>query len=373
MPLSIAIVGFPNVGKSTLFNALLKKQAAEAANYPFATIEPNVGVVPVPDARLDVIAKVIADNRTADSILDPGELPPTKPATVEFVDVAGLVRGAHKGEGLGNKFLSHIRETSAIAHVLRAFTDDSILREGTSAPAEDLQGIRLELQLADLETLGKQKQPHSSQGKEDLERWDIIEQFRETLEAEQMLSSMQMNEDQAMVAKELGLLTSKPELFVVNVDEDELSRYHELREEYAKRLETDKEAVIIVSAQIESELAALDHEDQIAYLTDLGLEESGLERLAQAGYETLGLQSFITAGEKEVRAWTIEQGTTARQAAGVIHSDFAKNFIKAKVTDYTDFVEQGGWKGVREQGMMRQEGADYIMQPDDVVEFAVGR
>jgi ribosome-binding ATPase len=366
MNLSIGIVGFPNVGKSTLFNALLKRQVALAANYPFATIEPNVGIAEVPDPRLAVLAKIV--NTTV-----------LKPATVEFVDIAGLVKGASKGEGLGNKFLANIRNTSAVCHVLRAFENGDILREGTVAPAEDLAAIRLELQLADLETLTKQQQPKGSADKEALKRWQVVQELKGWIEQEQVLSlswskaSAASAQDTQKIARELGLLSAKPEIFVVNVSENQLQQgLVALQTQFAQELNVDKNQVCIISAQIESELAALAPEDQQLYLADLGLDQSGLERLAAIAYHTLGLQSFLTAGELEVRAWTIKQGSTAPEAAGVIHTDFAKKFIKANVASYADFVELGGWKGVKEKGKLRLEGRDYIMQEGDVVEFMIG-
>ncbi len=359
MKLSVAIVGLPNVGKSTLFNALLKKQVALAANYPFATIDPNVGVTEVPDPRLTKLAQIVQTDTV-------------KPATVQFTDIAGLIKGAAQGEGLGNKFLSHIRQTDAICHVLRAFSDQDVIREGAVNPLQDLLTIRTELQLADLETINKQKQPKGIKDQEALARWEKVQEFKQQLEAGQMVT-------QGLLAKELNLLTAKPELFVINVDEDQLRQTTKLKPEYATKLSQGlaatkirPEQVVIISAKIESELAVLAQEDQELYMRDLGIKQSGLERLAQAGYETLNLQSFITAGKKEVKAWTIKQGTTAVEAAGVIHTDFSLNFIKAKVVDYAAFVETNGWAGAKEAGKVRLEGREYIMQPDDIVEFMVG-
>lgn len=366
MSLSIGIVGFPNVGKSTLFNALLKRQVALAANYPFATIEPNVGIAEVPDKRLAVLAAIVKT-----TVL--------KPATVEFVDIAGLVKGASKGEGLGNKFLANIRNTSAVCHVLRAFENSDILREGTVNPAEDLAAIRIELQLADLETLTKQQQPKGSADKEVLKRWQVIQELKSWVEQEKTLSlswqeSSAANPSETQkIARELGLLSAKPEIFVVNVSENQLQQgLLALQKQFAEELKVPAEQICIISAQIESELASLSLEDQQLYLADLGLEQSGLERLAAIAYHTLGLQSFLTAGEVEVRAWTIKQGSTAPEAAGVIHTDFAKKFIKANIASYDDFIAHGGWKGVKEKGKLRLEGRDYIMQEGDVVEFMIG-
>jgi ribosome-binding ATPase len=359
MALSIGIVGLPNVGKSTLFNALLKQQVALAANYPFATIEPNVGIAAVPDERLAVLAKIVGT-----TVL--------KPATVEFYDIAGLVRGASTGAGLGNQFLSHIRETSAICHVLRAFSDADVIREGSISPEEDLATIRTELQLADLTTLEKQTQPKGATKPADLARWQAIQAFKTKVEAGQLVGT-KLNEEEAGVAKELCLLTAKPEIFVINVDEGEVANHVQLQTEWAAKLSVQPSQIVIVSAKIESELSVLSEEDQQAYLQDLGLTESGLERLAKVAYQTLGLQSFLTAGEKEVRAWTIQKGMTAPEAAGVIHTDFTKHFIKANIADYADFVAYQGWKGVRDIGKLRMEGRDYIMQEGDVVEFMIGK
>jgi ribosome-binding ATPase len=368
MSLSIAIVGLPNVGKSTLFNALLQQQAALAANYPFATIEPNVGIVPVPDVRLDKLAKIVGTNVV-------------KPATVEFVDIAGLVAGASKGEGLGNKFLANIRETNAIVHVLRAFKDSDVIREGSKNPQEDLAVIRLELQLADLSTLEKQKEPKGRADKDDFVRWELVGEFRASLEAgkniEELITSFKNQEKRSLLrkfARELGLLTAKKELFVVNISEEELSggEVKELTEKYAEDLGVNPASVIIMSNKIESELSSLGDEDQELYLADLGLEESGLGRLIKSAYAVLGLQSFLTVGEIEARAWTVRKGATAPEAAGVIHTDFKKKFIKAKITSYEEFVQYDGWKGVKESGKLRLEGKDYVMAEGDIVEFMIG-
>ncbi len=347
-----------------------------SANYPFATIEPNVGVTEVPDERLPVLAEIVG----TDTI---------KPALVKFTDIAGLIEGAAQGEGLGNKFLAHIRETDAVCHVLRAFEDTNVIREGSVNPVVDLATIRTELQIADLETIDKQKEPKGTTDKEELKRWEYIQEFKQRLEqgknamdtqklslSREQLSVQQKNKIQ--LAKELNLLTFKPELFVINVDEAQLSRAEEIKKEYASKLSTQEqpinaEQIVVISAQIESELAVLSQAEQKKYLQDLGFEQSGLERLAEVAYQTLGLQSFLTAGEKEVRAWTIRQGATAVEAAGVIHTDFQKNFIKAKVVRYQDFVDCGGWVGAKEAGKIRIEGRNYIMRPDDIADFAVGR
>ncbi len=361
MNLSVGIVGLPNVGKSTLFNALLKRQVALAANYPFATIDPNTGVVPVPDPRLAALAQVVHTTVI-------------KPATVEFVDIAGLVKGAHEGEGLGNQFLSHIREVDLIVHVVRGFTDDQVLREGSTDPKTDKETIETELLLADLSTLEKQKEPKATKDKDLLARWDVVQRLSAAAQAGTMLRQVAaQGELEASIAKELGLLTAKNMLYMVNVDESDLALGQTaLCQRFAPLLGVGETEVLAISAKIESELSSLSDEDQKLYLSDLGLDQSGLERLIAKAYTQLGLQSFLTAGEKEVRAWTIKSGSTAPQAAGVIHTDFEKHFIKAKVASYEDFIALQGWKGVKESGKMRLEGKEYLMREGDVVEFAVG-
>lgn len=327
MGLSVGIVGLPNVGKSTLFNALLKKQQAYVANFPFATIEPNIGVVPVPDERLQKLSAIYNA--------------PIVPATVEFKDIAGLIEGASKGEGLGNKFLSHIRETDAICYVLRAFTDPDIIKQGVKDPKSDLEILKLELQLSDEEMVAK----HS--------------------EKKNLPAGRQVQD-------ELPLFKYKPYLVVINVDEGELSREFELEKRYSEELGIDKDQVIIISAKTEAELSELSEEDQKTYLKDLGVEKSGLERLIKKAFSTLGLITFLTAGEKEVRAWTIKKGINAVEASGVIHTDFMKKFIKADVVDFLEFIKAGGWKSARELGKVRSEGRDYVMKDGDVVEFKIG-
>lgn len=376
MSFSIAIVGLPNVGKSTLFNALLKRQVALAANYPFATIEPNHGIAEVPDERLAVLAKIVGTN-----VL--------KPATVEFVDVAGLVKGASQGEGLGNQFLAHIRECKVICHVLRDFNDEQVLRAGSLNPKEDLLTIRTELQLADLQTLKKQSEPKGSTNKAEKIRWQIIGKFKEILENGISISSIlaqnEPSEEEAKVAEELCLLTAKKEIFVINTAEEDLAvKFNQLAvkkeksliQEYQKWAQTLGVAaaqIVFISAKIESELSALSETDQQAYLQELGLKKSGLERLATVAYQTLNLQSFLTAGVKEVRAWTVPIGISAVKAAAVIHSDFEKNFIKAKVVNYNDFVACQGWQGAKQEGKLRLEGRDYVLGLNDVIEFMIGK
>jgi GTP-binding protein YchF len=365
MNLQIGIVGLPNVGKSTLFNALLKKQVALAANYPFATIEPNVGVVEVPDDRLIELAML---TKASEKLAN---LPPLKYALVEFVDIAGLVAGASKGEGLGNKFLANIRETDAICHVLRHFSDPNVLREGSVDPEQDLTIIRTELQLADLETLQKQHQPKGAVSKDEKAKWETIQDFLGKIEQGQSLVCQ--SETEKLVAKELCLLTAKPEIFAINVDEKELVKTQELTELFASKLQVKKDQIVIISAKIESELAVLAAEDQELYMQELGIKESGLSRLAAVAYQTLGLQSFLTTGEIESKAWTIRKGSTAQEAAGVIHTDFSKKFISARIVNFADFIKIGGWSACKEIGKVRQEGRDYIMQDGDVVEFMIGK
>ncbi|MFZ1721234.1 MAG: redox-regulated ATPase YchF [Microgenomates group bacterium] len=360
MSLSSGIVGLPNVGKSTLFNALLRRQVALAANYPFATIEPNTGIVPVPDKRLDVLAKVVGTTTI-------------KPATVEFVDIAGLVKGASEGEGLGNQFLANIREVDLICHVLRGFTEEDILREGSVNPLSDREIVETELLLADLSTLEKQKQPKATKEKSELERWEVIESMKRAVQEGKSAGSVLTSVEERAIARELGLLSAKKVLYVINVSESDLSQgIDALTAQYATQLQMPMSCICVISAKIESELSSLDEDDQMQYLKDLGMSESGLERLIRKAYELLELQSFLTAGEKEVRAWTIPEGATAVQAAGVIHTDFSKKFIKAKVASYQDFVDLNGWKMIKETGKLRTEGREYVMRPDDVVEFAIG-
>ena len=330
MALSVGIVGLPNVGKSTLFNALLKKQMAYVANFPFATIEPNIGIVPVPDERLTKLSEVTKESEKLST------LPPLVPATVEFVDIAGLIEGASKGEGLGNKFLNHIRQVDAICFVLRAFSDPDVIKQGVKDPKSDLEILRLELDLADEQTM------------------------------ELHMKKKNANPD------ELPLFKKKPFLVVLNVDEGEVSKALEIETKYAIELELNKDQVVAISAKVESELSELPETDQKEYLEGLGVKDSGLTKLIQKAFKTLGLITFLTAGEKEVRAWTINEGITAQDAAGVIHTDFIKKFIKADVCDFNEFIEFKGWKMARENGKVRSEGRDYIMKDGDVVEFKIG-
>jgi len=366
MNLSVGIVGLPNVGKSTLFNALLKKQQAYVANFPFATIEPNIGVVPVPDERLKKLAEVVKISESLSSF------PPEVPATCEFLDIAGLIKGASRGEGLGNKFLSHIREVDAICHVVRAFSDPDIIKQGVSDPKTDFEVVETELKLADLETLEKQKDPGSTPIQDEIKRWSVVLKLKEALQKGVSAKDVELSEEEAKIAKQLSLLTSKPILVVLNVDEGDLSKSDEIEGKFANELTLNNDQVIAICAKTESELADLGGDEQKEYLKGLGVEKSGLERLIKKAFATLGLITFLTGGEKEARAWTIKAGINAQEASGVIHTDFIKNFIKADVCDFEKFVEAPGWKNAREKGYVRSEGRDYIMKDGDVVEFKIG-
>ncbi len=350
MALSIGIVGLPNVGKSTLFTALTKRSGL-AANYPFATIEPNVGVVDVPDERLGALAMIV----------DPARI---VPATVEFVDIAGLVKGANEGEGLGNQFLANIRETNAICEVVRYFADPDVVHvDGRVDPAGDVETIQTELVLADLGTLERQIPRLEKESRKDAEAAAMLavaKRLAAWLDEGHRAADMEMSEGEAAAAKGLFLLTMKPVIYVANVDEDELGE---------RPASLAGQEPIPICAKIEAELAELDADEAAEYLESLGLERSGLERLAQVAYDTLGLQSFFTAGPKEVRAWTVRKGAKAPEAAGVIHSDFERGFIKAEVASYEDFVELGGEAGCRAEGRLRIEGRDYVMRDGDVCHF----
>lgn len=354
MSLSIGIVGLPNVGKSTLFTALTKKGGL-AANYPFATIDPNVGIVDVPDDRLKELAKIV----------NPGRI---VPATVEFVDIAGLVKGASTGEGLGNQFLANIRETDAICEVVRYFSDPNVMREVNRSdafvdPESDVETIKTELILADIQTLEKQLPKLEKEGKRDKElmpKFEIAKRLLGWLNDGNRAATMDMTDDERAAAKELFLLTLKPIIYVANVDEDKLGE---------DLPPIDGIKPLPICAEVEAELSELSEEDAAEYLADLGLEASGLDTLARAAYKTLGLQSYFTAGEMEVKAWTVPVGATAPQAAGVIHSDFERGFIKAEVISYDDYIALGGEKGAREAGKLRMEGKDYVVQDGDVMHF----
>jgi len=365
MGLSVGIVGLPNVGKSTLFNALLSKQQAYAANYPFATIEPNVGIVPVPDERLAKLAEVVHTEKIV-------------PATVTFLDIAGLVKGASQGEGLGNKFLSHIREASVILHVVRSFADPNVVQTGSGDSVEDYLTIETELQLADLATLEKQKEPHGKVEKSDTIRYSAVQKLRAALEMGRSARQVDLTDDEIAAANELFLLTAKPQMFCLNTDEAGIAKSGTLIANFVEKLRSrgveiqEKDCVAIV-AKLEEELAGFDEAEKREYLETAGIVQTGLETLIAAAYSRLGLMSYLTAGEKEVRAWTVPVGSVAPEAAGVIHTDFVKHFISARVSSYADFVEYGGWKGAAEKGKMRTEGKEYVVKEGDIVEFMIGK
>lgn len=362
MSLTAGIVGLPNVGKSTLFNAITQA-GAEAANYPFATIDPNVGIVEVPDNRLNKLTELFNPKKTI-------------PTAFEFTDIAGIVKGASKGEGLGNQFLSHIRQVDAICQVVRCFQDDNITHvSGKINPIDDIEIINLELILADLETVNKRLQRVEKlarqKEKEAVAEQDILVKLKEGLEVEQSARAMEFTEEQWKVVKGLHLLTTKPTLYVANVSEEEVADpdSNENVQKVKEFAANENAEVIVVCAKIEEEIAELEQEEKEEFLEDLGITESGLDKLIKASYSLLGLATYFTAGEPEVRAWTFREGIKAPQAAGIIHTDFEKGFIRAETVSYNDLMEGQGMAKARENGNVRLEGKEYVVQDGDVIHF----
>ena len=359
--MKIGIVGLPNVGKSTMFNAITNA-GAECANYPFCTIEPNVGVVPVPDERLDELTKMYKPEKTTHAI-------------IEFVDIAGLVKGASKGEGLGNKFLSHIREVDAICEVVRCFEDPNIVHvDGSIDPIRDIETINLELIFADIETLNKRIDSVKKKLKADKkcqEELDVLEKIKNALENGKSARTVELNDDEKEFLKDTFLLTMKPILYIANVSEEQLAdaSNDENVKKVAMYAKQENAEVIPLCVKIEEELASLDGDDKKEMLEALGLESSGLDKVIKASYDLLGLMSFLTAGEPEVRAWTIKKGTKAPQAAGKIHSDIERGFIRAEIVSYDDLMREGTMTAAKEKGLVRSEGKEYIMQDGDIVLF----
>jgi GTP-binding protein YchF len=358
--LRAGIVGLPNVGKSTLFNALVENAKAEAANFPFCTKDPNVGIVSVPDERLNVLAKISAAKKIV-------------PAQVEFVDIAGLIKGASKGEGMGNQFLSHIREVDAIVHVVRCFENDDIIHvAGSVDPVRDIEIVNLELGLADLSQIERRierTRKLARTNKEGQLELALLERLAATLNEGKSVRQFNLTEEETEIIKGLGLLTSKPIIYAANVSEDDLASGNDFVEKVRQIASQENAQVVVVSAQVESELIELPQEDKADFLASLGVEEGGLKSLIRATYALLGLRTYFTSGEKETRAWTIHAGMSAPQAAGVIHTDFERGFIRAETVAYNDLVTTGSMTAAKEKGLVRSEGKDYIVQEGDVMLF----
>ncbi len=361
MSLTAGIIGLPNVGKSTLFNAITKQQIL-AANYPFATIDPNIGTVIVPDKRVEKLEQMYNPERTI-------------PTTFEFTDIAGLVKGASKGEGLGNKFLSHIRETNAIVEVVRCFEDNNIIHvDGSVDPIRDIEVINIELILADLDIIDNRinkigKKATTSRNKNDLKEYNLLKNIKENLENDIPIRKLNLNEEEQKIIASFNLITAKPIIYAANVSEDDINKDNEYVKKVKEYAQKENSEIVVISAKIESELSELEEEEKKEYMKELGIEESGLSKLIKATYHLLGLETFFTVGSDEVKAWTFKKGMLAPSCAGIIHTDFEKGFIKAEVMSYEDLIKYGTELKVKEAGKLRLEGKDYIVKDGDICHF----